>query len=59
MMIKGNDVIGLKVISIDRGQRIEDVDDLIYDPSEQRIKALLVDKGGFMSGAKIIPFEEI
>lgn len=59
MLIKGNDVLDLKVISINEGKYIENVDDLIYDPRTHKVRALLVDKGGWFSKAKVILFEDI
>ncbi len=59
MLIRGKDVIGLKVISLKKGKTIEDVDDLIYEPKENRVRALLVDKGGWFSDAKVILYEDI
>ncbi len=59
MLIKGNDVIGLKVLTLSKGQQIEDVEDIIYDPSENQVKALLVDKGGLFSDAKVIPLSSV
>jgi uncharacterized protein YrrD len=58
-LVKGNDVIGKKVTSIQKGKNIEDVDDLVYDPSEGKVKALLVDTGGWFSDAKVILFEDV
>lgn len=59
MVVKGNDVIGLKVLSVDDGKEIESVEDIIYDPQENRVKALLVEPGGWFSDAQIIPIEAV
>lgn len=58
MLIKGSHVIGSKVISVNDGKEIEDVDDIIYDPLDNRVKALLVDEGGLFSAAKVILLED-
>lgn len=58
-LIKGKDVIGLKVITLEHGQIIEDIDELVYDPQDTKVKALVVDEGGWFSDAKVILFEDI
>ncbi|RJR25986.1 hypothetical protein C4578_00355 [Candidatus Microgenomates bacterium] len=59
MARKASDVIGLKVISLDKGEEVGEINDIIYDPVSQRIKAFLLDEGGWFSEAKVIPFEGI
>lgn len=59
MLVKGKDVIGLRVITLERGEKIDDVEDLIYDPTQNRVVALLVDEGGWFSDARVIPFEHV
>jgi uncharacterized protein YrrD len=58
-MIKGNDVIGLNVISMDNGKELARVEDIIYDPRESKVKALLIDNGGWFSSAKVILLEDV
>jgi uncharacterized protein YrrD len=53
-LVKGNHVIGLKVISITEGKEIDTVKDLIYDPEQHAVRALLIDPGGWFSDAKVI-----
>lgn len=59
MAVKGNDVIGTKVISVNNGQEIGKVKDIIYDPRLNKVRALLIDEGGWFSDAKIISLENI
>jgi len=59
MLIKASKVIGLPVFTIVDGKKIEVIDDLIYHPTENRIEALLVARGGWFSNAKIIMFQDI
>jgi uncharacterized protein YrrD len=59
MLIKGTDAIGKPVIAKSTGEKIDEVEDLIYDSHEHRVKALLVDKGGWFSGAKVIRIDDI
>lgn len=58
MLIKGSSVIGSKVITVKEGREVEDVDDIIYDPLDNRVKALLVDSGGLFTDATVILLEE-
>lgn len=59
MIIKGKDVIGLKVVTVDTGTVIQTVDDIAYDPTDHRITALLVDSGGLFSSAKAIHIDDV
>lgn len=58
-LIQATKIIGLKVITLDGGKEIDTVKDVIYDPQENRVKALLVDKQGWFKDAKIISVEKI
>jgi len=58
-IIKGTEVIGLKVITLEKGQNINVVHELVYDPQDHEVKALIVDEGGWFSDAKVILFEDI
>lgn len=58
MLIKGKDVIGLKIISVEEGKHIGEVEDIIFDPKSNEVKALLADKGGLFSDAKVILLED-
>ena len=57
--IKGKDVVGLRVLSVNDGKQIETVGDIIYDPSEQRVRALLVASGGIFSKPKAIAIQDV
>ncbi len=54
MTIKGTNVIGLKIISLQDGKEIGKVEDLIYDPDEKKIAAVIVKKSGLFSDPKLI-----
>jgi len=58
-MRKGKSVIGKNVLSLEDGTRLEQVRDVIVDPSGQRLMALVVDEGGLMASAKVVPIEEV
>lgn len=57
--LKGKEVIGLKVISINDGKQIGKVEDLIYDPKENKLKAFLIDEGALFKDAKLILREDV
>ncbi len=59
MLIKGTDAIGKPVIAKSTGEKIDRVEDLIYDSHQHKVKALLVDKGGWFSGAKVIRIDDV
>lgn len=59
MLIKGKDVIGLNVVTIDTGTVIETVKDVAYNPTTQRIEALFVRNGGLFKQAKAIHIDAV
>jgi uncharacterized protein YrrD len=59
MSVHGNDVIGLKVITKDGGEKVENIDDILYDPREHRVIGLLVKAKGMFSDAQVIPIEDV
>ena len=58
-MRKGKSVIGKDVLSLEDGTRLEKVSDLIVDPGGQRLVALVIDEGGLMSPARVVPMGEV
>ena len=44
--MKASALKDLPILSIDRGQRLGRVRDVLYDPQDQRVAALVVDPGG-------------
>ncbi len=58
-MRKGKSIIGKDVLSLEDGSRVRQVTDVIVDPTGQRLVALVVDEGGLMSSARVVPIEEI
>jgi uncharacterized protein YrrD len=58
-LIKGRDLIGLKVISLENGKLINKVDEIVYDPKENNVKALVVDQGGWFADTKIVLYQDI
>jgi uncharacterized protein YrrD len=58
-MVKGNDVIGLKVITKADGRIISDVTDIVYTPKDNKVHALIIEEGGFFSDAQILLIEDV
>jgi uncharacterized protein YrrD len=58
-MLKGKEVIGRKVITLDNGEQIDTVHDLVFDYQANEVLALLVDEGGWFRAARVVPFENI
>lgn len=53
-MIKALDCLGLDVITINEGQKLASVKDVIYDQGSQKILAFLLDEGGIFVDPHII-----
>lgn len=58
-LLKGKNVIGLKVVTLNKGKNIHDVDEIVYDPHDHLVKALVVDEGGWFSDASVLLFEDV
>lgn len=58
-MHKGNDLIGKSVVAADTGKIIHKVHDVVIDSPGQQLLALLVDEGGLLASAQIIPFRDV
>ncbi len=54
-MRKGKDIIGKPIITYDSGQKIAKVVDLIFDQNDNRLLGLVINEGGWFSGAKVLP----
>ncbi len=59
MLLKGDQVIGKDVFTIEQGKRLSSVKDLIYDPHQQRVLAFIVHEGGLFSDATLIPIDQV
>lgn len=55
-MRKGKEVIGLPILGRDVGKRLAAVRELILDPKQRRVLGFLVEWGGILSEAKVVPF---
>lgn len=58
-MIKGKDILGRPVVAISNGQKVETVQDIVFDHQGNRVLALLVEEGGWFRAAKVVPFDRI
>lgn len=59
MSIKASTTIGLPVISIQTGEKINTLKEVIYDGASNQVKAFVVDEKGWFHGAKIISMNDI
>lgn len=59
MVVKGNDTIGLKVVTLEDGTQIGTVKDIIYDPGSHEVRALLLEAAGLFSEAKVVLIDNI
>lgn len=59
MLLKASQVQGLKVVSLKEGKTINKVKDILYDPEEQRVIALLITGGGFFFSPKVVLYQDI
>ena len=58
-MQKGKEVIGRKIVTLDSGERVDSVRDLIFDEQGNHVLALLIDEGGWFHAARVIPFTSV
>ncbi len=58
-MRRGTDLIGKIVVAYNTGERIERIQDLIFDQQSDRLLGLLVDDGSLFRSARVIPFAQV
>jgi uncharacterized protein YrrD len=56
---KAREIIGLPVITYDRGNKIYDIEDMILDPERRQVLALIVQERAAFHSARAIPFGRI
>ncbi len=59
MLEKAKDTIGKKIITLSDGKELDKVRDVVYDPRENKVRALLVDEGGWFSEAKVVLINDV
>ena len=58
-MIRGRELIGMPVFSLDRGKEIGEIKNLVFDPVQRRVTDLILREGGLFRRPEVIPFETI
>lgn len=56
---KGKDLIGLPVMTFAEGEQLGKVEDILFDPEQNRVVAILTDSGGWFSSARVVPWQNI
>jgi uncharacterized protein YrrD len=61
LLVTGSAIRGLPVVTIDGGEDVAEVRDLIYNPEAGRVVGLTLNKRGFLSGRRreVLPAEQI
>jgi uncharacterized protein YrrD len=61
LLVTGSDIRGLPVVTIDGGEDVAEVRDLIYSPEAGRLVGLTLNKRGFLAGRRreVLPAETI
>ncbi len=58
-MPKGRELVGLPVISQDRGEELGRVQDLLYDEQTGNLKGLLLADGGWLRQPRVVDFASV
>lgn len=58
-MISGRELIGMPIYSLERGEEIGEVENLIFDPDQRKVIGFVLEEGGLFRSPQIIPFESI
>ncbi|ULH16142.1 PRC-barrel domain-containing protein [Deinococcus sp. KNUC1210] len=58
-MLKGKELIGRNLVTLDGGERVDSIHDLIFDEQGNRVLALLIDEGGWFHAAKVLPYTSV
>jgi uncharacterized protein YrrD len=56
---KGRDLIGLPILEASSGQRLGEVQDLVFDPMQCSLTGLLIDKGSWLHSPKQVVVESV
>jgi uncharacterized protein YrrD len=57
-MQRASDLIGKPIISLDRGEKIGSVSDVLVDTAQARAIGLVID-GGMLHGERVLPYEDV
>lgn len=58
-MIRGRELIGMPLFSVDQGKEIGEVKNLVFDPLQRRVTDLILREGGWFRRPEVVPFETI
>jgi uncharacterized protein YrrD len=58
-MRKGKDIIGKSIVAYDTGKKIDKIKDLIFDQDRNLLLGFLIDEGGWLSNAKVLPLSSV
>ena len=56
-MISGRELIGMPIYSLDRGEAIGKVENLVFDADQKRVTGFVLEEGGLFRSPQVIPFE--
>jgi uncharacterized protein YrrD len=56
---KGKDIIGKPIVAYDSGEKVHTIIDLIFDQSDNSLLGFLVNEGGWLSSAKVLPLSKV
>ncbi|MEA2574324.1 MAG: hypothetical protein QOH93_1622 [Chloroflexia bacterium] len=56
---RAREIIGLPVVTMNRGTKIYDIEDMVVDPDRGQVLALVVQEGAWLHSARAIPFGRI
>jgi uncharacterized protein YrrD len=59
MLQRATPLIGRDVITLDSGQKVETVSDVLYDAESKKVLGLVIDKAGWFKDAKVLLFSDI
>lgn len=58
-MISGRELIGMPIYSLDRGDQIGEVENILFDPDQRKVVGFVLEEGGLFRSPEVIPFESI
>jgi len=58
-MYKGRELVGLPVISQEKGEELGRIQDLLYDEQTRALKAVVLDGGNWLREPRVVAFEEL
>lgn len=56
-MIKGKEILGRPIVAVSNGEKIANVEDVVFDPQGNHVLAFLTEAGGLFRAAEAVPFD--